>query len=76
MAYTIKSIFDEITKRLGHCQVLKTKGRSNYYIEIFNNKDVHNILKKKGCAHYKQRHFECDLLKMSKMLVRSRNDTL
>ena len=43
MAYTIMSIFDEITKRLGHCQVLKTKGRSNYYIEIFNNKDVHNI---------------------------------
>ena len=25
---------------------------------------------KKGCAHYKQRHFECDLLKMTKMLVR------
>ena len=37
---------------------------------------------KKGCAHYKQRHFECDLLKngqnVSKNAVipRSRNDTL
>ena len=27
--------------------------------------------RKKGCAHYKQRHVECDLLKMTIMLVRT-----
>ena len=27
--------------------------------------------RKKGCAHYKQRHFECGLLKMTKMKVRT-----
>ena len=25
--------------------------------------------RKKRCTHYKQRHFECDLLKMTKMLA-------